>query len=454
MPDAPEVRPAKDTRFDPSRIPVSDAAKAIVADVRGQLLNYEKYFGLRQRARRRADQARFDRMVSAIVCDLMHAALVNPQGWRHVSLSKRHSADDVGASFMTEDRIKIIQWMATPEMDWLEFEKGVRLAGFGGRQSRIRASARLQERIDEHSIEFEDIGRDPSLMGDPILLRSEKLRGKAKPLEVPRGQPVETYRDEVLRINAWLSQAKITCDFDDAGYPRDIGERWLKRIFNNGRFDHGGRLYGGFWQGLSAETRLSDIRLNDEPVVSLDFGQCGVRIAYSLADAQPPDGDLYSVPGLSRYRDGVKMVLNAMLAAPEKLNRKPSGSRMHLPQHWRIGEIEEAILRHHPCLHHVCYRGLGTRLQFIESQVLIRALQELMEMNIPALPIHDGLLAPSSVAMTVEKIMLGSFKEITGMEGVISTHRKPSVPSTSIPSGDTDGGNNYSSPSSPHKRGA
>jgi len=454
MPDVAEKSVPKDTRFNPSRIPHTDAAKAIVADVRGQLLNYERYRHTRRRARRAADQERFDRMVSAIVCDLMHAALVDPQGWRHISLSKRHSTDDVGADFMTEDRIKIIQWMATPEMDWLELEKGVRLAGFGGRQSRIRASARLQERIAKYSIEFEDIGRDPSLMGDPIVLRSEKLRGKAKALEVPQGEPAETYRGEMLRINAWLSQAEITCDFDDDGYPRDVGDRWLRRIFNNGQFDHGGRLYGGFWQRLSAETRLSDIRLNDEPVVSLDFGQCGVRIAYGLADAQPPDGDLYSVPGLSRYRDGVKMVLNAMLAASEKLNRKPSGSRMHLPRHWRIGEIEEAIFRHHPCLHDVCYKGLGTRLQFIESQVLIRALQELMERNIPALPIHDGLLVPSSVVMTVEKIMLDSFKGITGMEGAISTHRKPSVPSTSIPPDDIDGGNNHSSLTSPHKRGA
>ena len=139
MPDAPEERPAKDIRFNPSRIPVSDAARAIVADVRGQLLNYERIRHGRRRGRKLADQARFDRMVSAIVCDLMHAALVDPQGWRHVSLSKRHSADDVGASFMTEDRIKIIQWMATPDMDWLELDKGG-IVPFGrNRQSRIPA---------------------------------------------------------------------------------------------------------------------------------------------------------------------------------------------------------------------------------------------------------------------------------------------------------------------------
>jgi hypothetical protein len=291
MPDVADDSAPKDTRFNPSRIPLSEPAKAIVADVRGQLLNYERLRHTRRRARRAADQDRFDRMVSAIVCDLMHARLDKTQGWRHISLSKRHSAaDGVGAAFMTADRIKVIQWMANPEMDWLELEKGVRLAGFGGRQSRIRGSARLQERMDKHSIDFEDIGRDPSLMGDPIVLRSEKVRGKAKALEVPPGEPAEAFRQEMLRINTWLSEAEIACEWGNDGYPRDVGDRWLRRIFNNGQFDHGGRLYGGFWQDLSAETRLSDIRLNDESIVSLDFGQCGVRIAYGLASAQPPEG--------------------------------------------------------------------------------------------------------------------------------------------------------------------
>src|SRR6185437_16543879 len=109
MPDVDDdsAAKAKDTRFNPSRIPLSDAAKAIVADVQGKLLNYERFLHPRRRARRPTDQERFDRMVRAIVCDLMHAALVDPQGWRHISLSKRHSATDgVGAWFMTADRIK------------------------------------------------------------------------------------------------------------------------------------------------------------------------------------------------------------------------------------------------------------------------------------------------------------------------------------------------------------
>lgn len=454
MPDAPEERPAKDTRFNPSRIPLSDAAKAIVADVRGQLLNYERFLHTRRRARRAADQERFDRMVSAIVCDLMHAALVDPREWRHVSLSKRHSADDVGADFMTEDRIKIIQWMATPEMDWLELDKGG-IVPFGrNRQSRIRASARLNDRMDEHGIQFKDIGRETSLMGNPIVLRSEKVRGRAKNLPTPDGEPAEMYRAEMLRINQWLTHAQISSGFIRDDNLIDTGDRWMRRIFNNNRLDHGGRLYGGFWQTMSEEDRLSDIQLNGEPVASLDFDQCAVRIAYGIAGAQPPAGDLYRVRGLELYRDGVKVVLNAMLARSGQMERRPAGSGKRFPRDFSLREIEEPILRHHHAIRHLCYRGAAWETQFIESQVLVRALLQLMERNIPALPIHDCVLVPCSAAVAAERIMLESFKEITCVEGSISTLKDTSVSSIDQSKGDGLGGYNYSPPSPPHKRGA
>ena len=423
MPDVADDSAPKDTRFDPSRIPVSDAAKAIVADVRGQLLNYEKYYGLRQRARRLIDQSRFDRMVSAIVCDLMHAAMIEPKTWRHISLSKRHhGAEGLGAPFMTADRIKIIQWMATPDMDWLELEKGQHVPYFGGRQSRIRASARLLSRMDDHNIQYEDIGRDPALLGDPLVLRSPKVRGKAKLMEVPAGEPAHTFRAEVLRINAWLAGIAISCDFDSDGCPRDVGDRWLRRIFNDGRMDQGGRLYGGFWQAMKSEDRLTDLEIDREKVAALDFGQCAVRIAYGLAGAQPPSGDLYSSPGLAGTREGVKRVLNAMLARQGGMARKPAGSAKYFGRDVSVGEIEEAILSHHRPIRELCYTGMGLTLQYIESLVLVRTLLDLAKKKLSALPIHDCLVVPVSVAEQVKKAMLHSFREATGVEGMVTIH--------------------------------
>ena len=207
--------------------------------------------------------------MTAIVCDLAHCVLTDTEAWRHISLSKRRSGSDaVGAPFMTEARITIIEWMSKPEMDWLELNKAAQIRNpFGGQQSTIRASGRLRRYMHEFDIQFADLTRDPTLMGEPIVLKGRKVRGKAKSLELPPGESLDTYRAEMERINAALGQAEIACDdIDNQGNERDVGERWLRRIFNDGCLDQGGRLYGGFWQGMSAEDRLRDLRLCGEPV--------------------------------------------------------------------------------------------------------------------------------------------------------------------------------------------
>lgn len=411
----------KHKRFNPSRLPASKRAQALVDQVRQELLRYEARFHPRGRARKAADQLRFDRIVSAIVCDLVHGALTDLKAWRHISLSKRqHGQDSVGAPFMTEERIRIIQWMSRPEMVWLELTKAAQVRNpFGGQQSTIRASARLHRHMEERELQFADIGRDVTLMDDPIVLRAKKTRGRASSLPVPPGEPADTYRAEMLRINAWLAAADIECDCDGQGNERDVGDRWVTRIFNNGRMEDGGRPTGGFWSSMSGKSRLSDLRIHGEPVVSLDFGQCGIRIAYGMLGEQPPPGDLYCVPGLERCREGVKKVFISQFFSSKELGRKPQGSSKHLPRDMSIREVEELILRHHAPLRPMFYSGHGMAIQCKEGHILIRCLLTLMERQIVALPVYDCLVVPCSAVEQTQQVMLDCFREIAGVDGLV-----------------------------------
>jgi len=423
MKELTEDAAPKDTRFNPSRLPATAKAQALVDEIRKQLLNYEAHRHPRRRKRRASYQERFDRIVTALVCDLAHSAMTDPAAWRHISLSKRrHGQDAVGAEFMTEARIPIIEWMSSPEMGWLELVKAERIRNpFGGQQSTIRASARLRRYLEDHDIQFEDLGRDPELMGDPIVLKGVKVRGKAKALPVPEGEPVATYRAEMSIINAALVRAEVTCGgVTKLGGERDTGDRWLKRIFNDGRLDQGGRLYGGFWQGMSVESRLQDLQINGEEVVSLDFGQCGIRIAYGRVGAEPPQGDLYCVPGLEQYRKGVKTVLTAQLSMTKAMTRKPRNTSRHFHRSMSIREIEEPIIRHHRPIRALFYTGFGLTMQFIESQVLVRCLLRLIDQQLIALPVHDCLVVPRSSAETTRQLMLDTFEEMVGVQGAVN----------------------------------
>jgi hypothetical protein len=49
----------------------------------------------------------------------------------------------------------------------------------------------------------------------------------------------------------------------------------------------------------------------------------------------------------------------------------------------------------------------------IESEIAVRVLLRLMEMNIVALPLHDGFLAPSSKANEVGEMMVTIARDVT-----------------------------------------
>ena len=422
MTEIAEVGGPKDSRFNPSRLPANAKAQGLVDEIRKQLLSYEAKFHPRKKQRRAVDQERFDRIVTAIVCDLVHGSLTDPKAWRHISLSKqRPGSATVGAPFMTETRIGIIEWMAKPEMDWLELKKAAQIRNpFRGQQSTIRASGRLRRHVDELDLQYEDIGRDMALMGDPIVLKGPKVKGKAETLPVPVGEPADTYRAEMMKINTWLASGDISCDLDKHGSERDVGDRWLTRIFNNGRMDEGGRPTGGFWGPMSGQSRLTDICINGEPVASLDYGQCAIRIAYGMAGEVPPTGDLYCVPGLERFREGVKKVLISLFFSAKELGRKPKGSTKHLPKHLCIRDVEALILRHHQPLRPLFYAGIGMTIQCIEGNILVRTLLALIEHKVVALPVYDCLVVPRSAIEVTERVMLECFKSITSVDGDVA----------------------------------
>ena len=111
----------------------------------------------------------------------------------------------------------------------------------------------------------------------------------------------------------------------------NVQARQLRRRFTLGRFDRGGRLFGGFWISLPKSVRLKGLRIDGEEVTGLDYSALNPRLAYHLAVADPPPGDAYTLPGLEQSRDGVKRVFNAMLFK-HPVTQFPKGVRALFPR--------------------------------------------------------------------------------------------------------------------------
>lgn len=234
-------------------------------------------------------------------------------------------------------------------------------------------------------------------------------------------------RSEIARINAAIEAADLT--FRGDAYV-DTGRRKLRRTFNTyddaPRFDLNGRLNGGWWEVLEREQRHG-IRIDGEPVADLDFSAMFLRLAYADLDIEPPPGDLYAniladaaddddAAAEGRYREGVKQVVNAMLALTKPLQRLPKGSKQQLPKGNTAGAIRLAVLARHEAIRCQFERGAAARLMHTESDILVAILVRLINVKIVALPMHDGLMVRCDHADPALAAMREVSKELTGFE--------------------------------------
>ena len=297
---------------------------------------------------------------------------------------------------------------------------------------RFQAAEKLIRLIQENNITFADI-RDEGLTEIIILSRSKLGYWDDVPYlrlqDYDDSATTRRYRRELQTINAWLSKADI--QFDASVYDKrvDVYARRLYRRFTQGRFDSGGRLFGGFWQSLPNKSkrfpysvRLQGLRIDGEPVVGLDYSQLNPVLCYSVVEAEPPPGDAYAIPGLEPYRDGVKRVFNAMLfhhpvtKFPKRTREEIKNGVTFFPKGAKCGGVVAMILYYHPKIKGVLSSGnIGHHLQFLESQIMMRVLDRCRQNNVVALPVFDCVVVKASAEGAVREIMLGEFKAVSGL---------------------------------------
>lgn len=425
-----EVVGGEDRRFDPHKKAVSPEAKALVGYVTSLILEADR----RSRKRKQADQAVFEATVSALVCDLVSTVHAGDQRWTRLEMSKQALAPATRrAAFMTEKFPETVRLLCNEGLGLVELQA----AESGRRQSRqstMRPTAKFCELIERHGVRPGSVRREQEvveLRGRKVweVVRGRRI-GKATRMSWPTTEAARTIQQQMEVINDWLSEAQLDLWFDPTK-PVDLGDRSLKRIFNEGSLDLGGRLYGGFWQSMSAEDRLRCICLDDEDVVGLDFGQTSIRMAYAEVGVLPPPGDLYAVPTISMrgavqwsdYRDEVKVVMNSLLASDADLDRFPQGGRGRIPKHAPFERLFGDICRYHAPIVGLFGDGRGLQTMKKESDVLIDVLLRLREIGVHALPVHDGIYVPESAAQSAQAIMEVSFEKLIGVPANVSMER-------------------------------
>lgn len=410
----------RDRPFNPDRLPRSDNVIEIILDVLNQVQNYEELRGLRKRKRKQYDQARFEAIVTAIVCDLIQRHLTKPGDWLAISLSKQvlSRKGRYDSPIMSKTLPDILERMSTPEMAFVEMEKGNPryTKTWDGRQTRIRAGEKLVSRIFDHEVTLYDLRQTPSK--EVVILRAHKPDNckDAKEIDYQDNRLTKQYRREVEAINDWLADADIDLDeLELNGRLVDPGERRLRRIFNNGSFEAGGRLNGGFWQDMKKKGRNQAILIQGEGVVTLDYSQMAPTILYGLKGCQPTQPDAYILPGLEKHRGQVKQVFNALLFKQKPTVRFPAGTRGDIPTRYKFSYVKESLCQAHEPIKHHFDTEIGYYVMFRESEILVDVLLALQKKGIVGLPIHDAVVVPRAREDEVREIMVDVFQDHMGI---------------------------------------
>lgn len=416
-------------KFDPYRRSRTPKATSMTTEVRTQVVNAERHLRLRKRPRRRAEDANHVATTDAVLTSLLHAHLRGRDGItvkRDTNRTSSRYRSEVEGSQLPA----LLDTLALPELNLVTQEIGYR-SPFGSQRTIVRPTARLLRRFE--GLQFNDLTRCAE--GEElILLKGVKLTNTPSELvEYEDTELTHLYRSQVKAINAHLAAADI--DFlQDATADAfvDASECHLKRRFTNSDWFSGGRLWGGFWQGVGKTERLASTLINGESVVSLDFEAMGVTLAYAYVRAEPPAGELYptafyrgapdSAERVHLSRNTVKKLMAACLFATKEFTQWPRGlaeGAKGVSVGAAIGALKEA----HPTIAPLFFTGIGHVLQHAESTILIDTLLTLMEKGITALPVHDCLVVPASAAEMAHTAMAATFTFHTRLAARIKTER-------------------------------
>ncbi len=409
--------------------------------LRHVLITLAAYQGPRKR-RKPIEQERYENIVSALLCDVAYNYLQQEPCTIHLS----RSCAVLSRRFLRRYRPEFLTGKMPPMiLDAMEAagllhqqkgQRGPRPVFSGGgyqSQTRIVAGPLLIQLLQQYGTTVEQIATDYAGQ-EIVVLKGEKddWFSDADLADYTDDSDTTKYRNEVRTINNWLRETPLSLVSCTSGPRVDLRERHLRRYFTRSSFKSGGRLFGGFWQQMGKPDRLSRLQINGEEVIEKDYNAVAPRLLYGLAGQSIPSAlldDPYRIPGFEGSRAGVKKLFNALLFDLPNTQRKRFPSECHAlfdrQELQRVGgkvrPIIDAIKKAHSPVADYFGTGVGHRLMFLESSILVAVLLELQPREAYALPIHDAVLTRRRDAQVVERVMLETFERMSGKAGKVST---------------------------------
>ncbi len=413
--------------FDPDRHLRDDGGEGLLDEILSLLAATEN----RKRALKLSDAERRRVTASTLLGNLAAAAInrVDPKRFVTVSFNRNsYAGSGLGVATMTALRDALL------ERKMIEGRAGVRTVGMfddvRSSLTRLRAAPALLDLFDQHGIGYPSIARR---LDRGVIVLKDRRHGvdPDPPDEVALTAPVIEGMNRLIAgavINlpddAWdriiaRHAAAATKDQKERADAGDLAATALYRSFKHD-WQHGGRMYGGWWIGLPKEERPL-LTINGERTIELDYSQLHPSILFARV-GRPLNFDLYTLPGLDSPalrevgKDTFMRLLNrtAEKGAPPVVRMRAKDRKL-LPPGITPEEYMRRFLAQMEPICRWLSTGEGTRLQKEDSDLAIAILSDMSSLGIVVLPVHDSFIVQEKHGETLKGSMISNYKKKHGL---------------------------------------
>tara|TARA_R110002110_G_scaffold3305_4_gene16856 strand:+ start:457 stop:2043 length:1587 start_codon:yes stop_codon:yes gene_type:complete len=361
---------------------------------------------------------------------------------RYLSFSRNNNDYERGSRYneLHISRVTIAVVDALVETGLVEQEIGFFDRDRGkGKLSRIRSTEALRAKFRNARFSVLDISSHSERLTVELRIDDPESQ-KPSRVEYEPDERTETMSRSIEAYNSLLSRTFIDIPVLETnrleianGSPVFVNQRdkFVRRIFNRGSFDCGGRFYGGWWQRCPKEWRPK-IFLNDQPTNEIDFS--GLHIVMLYAEAGVPyweavGSDPYGIPvpdfldDQTQTRSIAKSLMLVLVNADSVTSayrafrkKASSGSLEKKMTNDQLDAVRQSLVERHPVIESALGSDAGIRLMNRDSDITSIIIDTFTDKRIPLLTLHDSYLVPNGYEDYLIDVMGGAFESVMGMQ--------------------------------------
>lgn len=215
-------------------------------------------------------------------------------------------------------------------------------------------------------------------------------------------------------------------------------DKFVRRVFNNGRWDKGGRFYGGWWQRCPREHRLK-ISMDGWRTSEVDYSGLHIVILYAQEGINywaDVNEDPYQLHGINNIdpevdlRAAAKLLLLTAINAEDEAKsfrafrfQAAKGTLEKKMTDEQLGSLLSALRRKHEPIAHKLASGAGIDLMYVDSQIAEKIISFFIyDCKCPILSVHDSFVVPYGYDRFLEQSMQSAFEEVTGITHPVVKH--------------------------------